>query len=204
MAYQTESEDEFDDDDIQDEDLVHIDTASFTSGGKRPDTYDHYNKCSTKKPKTDAISLLSVSIARDILKKTWGYAGFRLAQEAAISRLIEGGNALAIFPTGGGKSLVYQIPALAFDTYDEYCGRTRGGGVTLVISPLIALMKVRGIAQMLASEDFSLLRTKVLVDKSGLMLYCRIKLILYGNEESVRPRWTLPKAVRNGSIPATT
>jgi ATP-dependent DNA helicase RecQ len=54
---------------------------------------------------------------------------FRPGQEATISALLDGRSALAIFPTGGGKSLCYQLPALLFD------------GLTLVVSPLIALMK---------------------------------------------------------------
>ena len=86
--------------------------------------------------------IAAAEIARGILKKTWGFPGFRLKQEQAIARLITGGSAAVVFPTGGGKSLVYQIPALAFDEYDQYCGHDRGGGVTLVVSPLIALMKV--------------------------------------------------------------
>ncbi|KAF8535957.1 P-loop containing nucleoside triphosphate hydrolase protein [Trichophaea hybrida] len=80
-------------------------------------------------------------LARKILSDIWGYSAFRLAQENAISRLICGGSALVVFPTGGGKSLVYQVPALAFYEYDEICGRRPGKGVTLVVSPLIALMK---------------------------------------------------------------
>ena len=85
----------------------------------------------------------SYSIPREILSRCWGFPDFRLKQAAAISRLVSGKGAAVIFPTGGGKSLVYQVPALSFDDYDDYCGRTRGGGVTLVVSPLIALMKVR-------------------------------------------------------------
>ncbi|KAA8895753.1 P-loop containing nucleoside triphosphate hydrolase protein [Sphaerosporella brunnea] len=83
----------------------------------------------------------AVTLAKDILKEVWGYTAFRLEQEAAITRLICGGNAAVIFPTGGGKSLVYQVPALAFDKFDKICGRPVGLGVTLVVSPLIALMK---------------------------------------------------------------
>ncbi|KAL8686248.1 MAG: hypothetical protein Q9218_007241 [Villophora microphyllina] len=92
----------------------------------------------TKKVKTDAAS---TQLAHRILQKTWGFSNFRLKQEAVIARLISGGSAVVIFPTGGGKSLVYQIPALAFDEYDKHCGLSPGGGVTLVVSPLIALMK---------------------------------------------------------------
>ena len=81
-------------------------------------------------------------VARQILKETWEFDDFKSRQEEAIVRLISGQNAAVIFPTGGGKSLVYQVPALSFDEYDERCGRSRGNGLTLVICPLIALMKV--------------------------------------------------------------
>ena len=67
-----------------------------------------------------------------ILRDVFGYAQFRGQQQAIIEQVSAGGDALVLMPTGGGKSLCYQIPALA---------RQRAGrGVTLVISPLIALM----------------------------------------------------------------
>jgi len=88
----------------------------------------------------------ATDIARQILGDVWGYPAFRLEQEAAITRLICGGSAAVVFPTAGGKSLVYQVPALAFDLFDEITGREPGMGVTLVVSPLIALMKVRATA----------------------------------------------------------
>lgn len=66
---------------------------------------------------------------QDILQTTFGLQAFRPGQEAVIHRLLAGDSALAIFPTGAGKSLCYQLPAVALD------------GLTLVISPLIALMK---------------------------------------------------------------
>ena len=83
----------------------------------------------------------SSPLAQEILRDIWGYPRFRLKQEEAISRLIHGGSAAVVFPTGGGKSLVYQVPALAFDRYDEENGQQKGG-ITVIVSPLIALMKV--------------------------------------------------------------
>ena len=75
------------------------------------------------------------------LREVFGHEGFRAGQEPVIRALLDGRPVLAVFPTGGGKSLCYQLPALLLD------------GLTLVISPLIALMKdqvdalqARGIA----------------------------------------------------------
>ncbi len=67
-----------------------------------------------------------------ILKEVFGYEQFRGPQQAIVEHVVAGGDALVLMPTGGGKSLCYQIPAIA---------RQRAGqGVTVVISPLIALM----------------------------------------------------------------
>ncbi|MEO7101543.1 MAG: ATP-dependent DNA helicase RecQ [Luteolibacter sp.] len=63
------------------------------------------------------------------LRTHFGFESFREGQEPVIRALLEGRSSLAIFPTGGGKSLCYQVPALLLD------------GLTLVVSPLIALMK---------------------------------------------------------------
>lgn len=64
------------------------------------------------------------------LKKKWGLSKFRSGQKNAIESLMAGKDTLAILPTGGGKSLIYQFPAVLDET-----------SLTLVISPLIALMK---------------------------------------------------------------
>ncbi len=67
--------------------------------------------------------------ARRVLKETFGFDDFRTGQADVVGRLLAGRSTLAIFPTGGGKSLCYQLPALLLD------------GLTVVVSPLIALMK---------------------------------------------------------------
>ncbi len=76
-----------------------------------------------------------------ILQQQFGLPSFRTGQRAVIERLVRGRSAAAIFPTGGGKSLCYQLPAVLFE------------GLTLVVSPLLALMReqvdelnARGIA----------------------------------------------------------
>ncbi len=69
---------------------------------------------------------------QQILKEVFGYEQFRGPQQAIVEHVVAGGDALVLMPTGGGKSLCYQIPAIA---------RQRAGlGLTVVISPLIALM----------------------------------------------------------------
>ena len=65
----------------------------------------------------------------DILYRYWGYEAFRPQQEAIIDSVLSGKDSLALLPTGGGKSICYQVPALAQQ------------GLCLVVSPLIALMK---------------------------------------------------------------
>ena len=66
---------------------------------------------------------------RDILRKYWGYDDFRGIQRSIIDSIASGKDTLGLMPTGGGKSITFQVPALAQD------------GVCLVITPLIALMK---------------------------------------------------------------
>jgi ATP-dependent DNA helicase RecQ len=72
---------------------------------------------------------MSSSTAQQILHDTFGYTSFRGAQQAIVEHVVSGGDALVLMPTGGGKSLCYQIPALMRQ------------GVGIIVSPLIALMQ---------------------------------------------------------------
>ncbi|WP_290547218.1 DNA helicase RecQ [Aestuariivirga sp.] len=74
----------------------------------------------------------------EILRKTFGYESFRPGQEGIVTTLLEGRNVLAVMPTGSGKSLCYQVPALA------------RGGLAIVVSPLVALMQDQVAALKLA------------------------------------------------------
>ncbi|SFW60280.1 DNA helicase RecQ [Selenomonas ruminantium] len=67
--------------------------------------------------------------AQNLLRKYYGYPDFRPAQKPVVESLLQGSDTLAIMPTGAGKSICFQLPALVFP------------GITLVISPLISLMK---------------------------------------------------------------
>ena len=70
-----------------------------------------------------------MSVYHDILEKYWGYKEFRPLQEDIIHSVIEGKDTLGLMPTGGGKSITFQVPALAME------------GICIVVTPLIALMK---------------------------------------------------------------
>src|ERR1039457_4631309 len=72
---------------------------------------------------------MSSPSARQILNDVFGYSAFRGEQQAIVEHVAAGGDALVLMPTGGGKSLCYQIPALL------------RSGVGIVVSPLIALMQ---------------------------------------------------------------
>jgi ATP-dependent DNA helicase RecQ len=85
-----------------------------------------------------AMGLSSLPDKLDVLRTVFGHQAFRPGQEAIIDALVAGGNVLAVMPTGSGKSLCYQIPALV------------RGGLAIVVSPLVALMKDQVAALKLA------------------------------------------------------
>jgi ATP-dependent DNA helicase RecQ len=84
------------------------------------------------------LPLRKTDTKHDILKGVFGFDAFRPGQEQAIDALLAGQNVLAVMPTGSGKSLCYQVPALVT------------GGLTVVVSPLVALMQDQVAALRLA------------------------------------------------------
>jgi ATP-dependent DNA helicase RecQ len=122
---------------------------------------------------------------RDILREVFGYAQFRGPQQAIIEHVVAGGDALVLMPTGGGKSLCYQIPAIA---------RQRAGqGVSIVISPLIALMHDQVGALHEAGVDAAFLNSTLSFDEAGnvekRLLRGDITLLYAAPERVTTPRF---------------
>ena len=116
-----------------------------------------------------------------VLRQYFGFADFKPGQREVVGHLLAGKSAAAVFPTGGGKSLCYQLPALVLP------------GLTLVVSPLIALMKdqidalaARGIAARRLDSTLDLEEHRTVMDevRSG-----RLKLLYVAPERFVNERF---------------
>ena len=122
------------------------------------------------------------TLHRELLHDIFGYTEFRGPQEAIIDHVSAGGDALVLMPTGGGKSLCYQIPALA--------RQQAGHGVTIVISPLIALMHDQVGALLEAGVDAAYLNSSLTAEAS----YALEKRLLSG---SITMLYAAPERVTN-------
>ena len=101
---------------------------------------------------------LAPSPAHAVLQDVFGYEQFRGPQQDIVEHVIGGGDALVLMPTGGGKSLCYQVPAIV--------RQQQGRGVTIVISPLIALMHDQVGALHEAGVDAAFLNSTLSFDEA--------------------------------------
>ena len=79
--------------------------------------------------RTDMTTTTAAARLSEVLERYWGYASFRPLQQEAMDAILSGRDSIVVLPTGGGKSLCFQAPALVRD------------GLAVVVSPLISLMK---------------------------------------------------------------
>ena len=123
--------------------------------------------------------------ASTILSQTFGYAAFRGPQAAIVEHVIQGGDALVLMPTGGGKSLCYQIPAIA--------RQQAGHGVSIVVSPLIALMHDQVGALHEAGVEAAFLNSTLSLDEANAveqrLLRGEITLLYAAPERVTTPRF---------------
>src|SRR6478609_2332330 len=125
-----------------------------------------------------------MSKAQEILKKYWNHENFRPLQEDIINSVLDNRDTFALLPTGGGKSICFQVPALMKD------------GICLVISPLVALMKdqvsnleKRGIKAIALTGGISFDDTIQLFDNC---LYGNYKF-LYLSPERLQADWVMER-----------
>ncbi len=128
------------------------------------------------------------SLAQQVLQETFGYQQFRPGQKNIIDKALQGRDCLVVMPTGGGKSLCYQIPALVL------------GGLTLVVSPLISLMKdqvdqlcANGVAAACLNSSLSREEQQQVIDgcRSGQirLLYIAPERLMMDNFLDQLARW---------------
>ena len=125
------------------------------------------------------------NLHRKLLHDVFGYTQFRGPQEAIVAHVSQGGDALVLMPTGGGKSLCYQIPALA--------RQEAGHGVTIVISPLIALMHDQVGALLEAGVDAAYLNSTLSGEASNALekrlLSGQLTMLYAAPERVTNPRF---------------
>ena len=123
--------------------------------------------------------------ARVVLRETFGFDAFRGPQQDVIDHVVGGGDALVLMPTGGGKSLCYQIPAIV--------RQSAGLGTTIVISPLIALMHDQVGALHEAGVSAAFLNSTLTMDEAAQierqMVRGELTLIYAAPERVTTPRF---------------
>jgi ATP-dependent DNA helicase RecQ len=129
--------------------------------------------------------------AVEILEKYWKYTSFRPLQQEIIDSVLNGNDTFALLPTGGGKSICFQVPALMQD------------GICLVISPLVALMKdqvqnlqKRDIKAMALTGGMSLNETLIALDNCQFGNY----KFLYLSPERLQSDWIIERLKNFQSI----
>ncbi|MEO7937448.1 MAG: DNA helicase RecQ, partial [Burkholderiaceae bacterium] len=126
-----------------------------------------------------------MSAAQQVLREVFGYGQFRGPQQAVVEHLCGGGDALVLMPTGGGKSLCYQIPAIV--------RKRQGCGTTVVVSPLIALMHDQVGALHEAGVDAAFLNSTLSHDEAAeierRMMRGEITLVYVAPERVTTPRF---------------
>ena len=123
-----------------------------------------------------------ITAAADILRKYWGYDSFRELQPQIIESVLEGRDTLGLLPTGGGKSITFQVPAMMLP------------GLTLVITPLISLMKdqvdglrARRVPAAAVHSGLSRAEHRLAMDRASLG---KIKLLYLSPEKLQSPSFT--------------
>src|SRR5690349_7963984 len=123
----------------------------------------------------------SMAQARELLRRVFGHPDFRGQQAGAVEQLVAGGDALVLMPTGGGKSLCYQVPALLRP------------GTAIVVSPLIALMQdqVEALKQLGVRAAFlnSSLDAMAAADVERRLLGGQLDLLYVAPERLLMPRF---------------
>ena len=112
----------------------------------------------TEEKNHNELIVNNINETKEILKKYWGYGSFKDLQEQAINAALEGKDSLVILPTGGGKNLCFQIPAL--------CSKK----MTLVISPLISLMNDQVFATQISGINSAALHSGNKEDNNQIYL----------------------------------